>query len=139
MLMEKLEEFVNTDELDFDEYNFRSEPFGKNIIKVFNGSQALTGFGAAIGRLKDFGKLSSFNVLNSLFGEIVAGGDEQNEWFIELLIGLEKVRADSKKIGNGQRMFFQYFFRELFNSESDSYLNLYNAATNSYQKYRSQV
>lgn len=138
-LMESLEEFVEAAELEFDEYNFRGEPFGKNIIKVFNSSQALTGFGAAIGRLKDFGKLSSFNVLNSLFSEIVAGGDEQNEWFIELLIGLEKVRTESKKIGNGQRMFFQYFFRELFNSESDSYLNLYNAATNSFQKYRSQV
>lgn len=139
MLMEKLEKSVDIDELEFDEYDFRSEPFGKNIIKVFNGSQALTGFGAAIGRLRDFGKLSSFNVLNSLFSKISTGGDEQNEWFIELLIGLEKVRAESKKIGNGQRMFFQYFFRELFNSESDSYLNLYNAATNSFQKYRSQV
>ncbi len=139
MLMEKLEKSVDTEELEFDEYNFRSEPFGKNILKVFNCSQAFTGFGAAIGRLKDFGKLASFHVLNSLFSEIVAGGEEQNEWFVELLIGLEKVRAESKKIGNGQRMFFQYFFRELFNSESDSYLNLYHAATNSFQKYRSQV
>lgn len=73
MLMEKLEKSVDTEELEFDEYNFRSEPFGKNILKVFNCSQAFTGFGAAIGRLKDFGKLASFHVLNSLFSEIVAG------------------------------------------------------------------
>lgn len=139
MFMEKVEKLVDTENLCFEEYNFRGDPFGKNIIKVFNGSQALTGFGAAIGRLKDFGKLSSFEALNAMFEGLKTGGNEENEWFVELLLGLEKVRAESKKIGNGQRMFFQYFFRELFNSESDSYLNLYNAAVNCYQKYRSQV
>ncbi len=139
MFMEKVEKLVDTENLCFEEYNFRGDPFGENIIKVFNGSPALTGFGAAIGRLKDFGKLSSFEALNAMFEGLKTGGNEENEWFVELLLGLEKVRAESKKIGNGQRMFFQYFFRELFNSESDSYLNLYNAAVNCYQKYRSQV
>lgn len=139
VLMEKLEYLVDTEELEFDGYGFRGDPFGKNIIKVFNTSQALTGFGAAVGRLKDFGKLPSFKELNLLLDKIETGTDEINEWFIELLLGLDKVKAESKKIGNGQRMLFQYFFRELFNSESDSYLNLYNSAVNSYQKYRSQV
>ncbi len=139
LLMEKLENLVNLEELEFDGYGFRGEPFGRNIVKVFNTSQALTGFGAAVARLKDFNKLPSFEELNSLLDKIETGKNEINEWFIELLLGLDKVKAESKKIGNGQRMLFQYFFRELFNSESDSYLNLYNSAINSYQKYRSQV
>ncbi len=139
LLMERLENLVNLEELEFDGYGFRGDPFGRNIVKVFNTSQALTGFGAAVGRLKNFNKLPSFEELNSLLDKIETGENEINEWFIELLLGLDKVKADSKKIGNGQRMLFQYFFRELFNSESDSYLNLYNSAINSYQKYRSQV
>lgn len=139
LLMERLEHFVNLDEFDFEEYGFNREPFGKNIVKVFNTSQALTGFGAAIGRLKDFGKLESFEKLCLLPAKVISGSNEPNEWFIELLHGLDKVNKDSKKIGNGQRMLFQYFFRELFNPESDSYLNLRLAAVNSFQKYRSQV
>lgn len=139
LLMEKLESLVNLEELEFDGYGFRGDPFGRNIVKVFNTSQAFTGFGAAVGRLKDYSKLSSFEELHLLLDKIETGKNEINEWFIELLLGLDKVKAESKKIGNGQRMLFQYFFRELFNSESDSYLNLYNSAINSYQKYRSQV
>lgn len=138
-IMERFDALVDTKEIEFEEYNFKGEPFGKSIIKVFNCSQALTGFGAAIGRLKDYDKLESFDVLNSMLDKLECGGNEQNEWFVELLLGLEKVRAESKKIGNGQRMLFQYFFRELFNPEGDSHLDLYNAAENSYQKYRSQV
>ncbi len=137
--MEQLERFVNPDELDFEESGFSRDPFGENIVKVFNTSQALTGFGAAIGRLKDFGKLESLEKFYLLPDRMESGSVEQNDWFIELLLGLDKVNKESKKIGNGQRMLFQYFFRELFNPESDSYLNLYLSAKNSYQKYRSQV
>lgn len=65
--------------------------------------------------------------------------DNTNEWFLEMLVKFDKIKQTSKKIGNGQRMFIQYFFRELFNKESDSYLNLYAAVNNGYQKYYSQV
>lgn len=138
-LMEKFEKSVDIEGLEFEGCGFRSEPFGKSVVKVFNGSQALTGFGAAVGRLKGFGKLTSFEELGLFIDKIQVGGDETNEWFVKLLLGLDKVKAGSKKIGNGQRMLFQYFFRELFNPESDSYLDLYNSAVNSFQKYRSQV
>ena len=65
--------------------------------------------------------------------------DNTNEWFLEMLVKFDKIKQTSKKIGNAQRMFIQYFFRELFNKESDSYLNLYAAVNNGYQKYYSQV
>ena len=61
------------------------------------------------------------------------------EWMLEMLKKLDIIRNTSKKIGNAQRMFFQYLFRELFNPESDSYLELNNAVENGYQKYQSQV
>ena len=70
--MEQLERFVNPDELDFEESGFSRDPFGENIVKVFNTSQALTGFGAAIGRLKDFGKLESLEKFYLLTSSIKA-------------------------------------------------------------------
>lgn len=68
--------------------------------------------------------------------------EEKNEgyiWMMELLSKLDRIKVSSKKIGNAQRMFFQYFYRELLNSESDSYLNLDAAVQNGYKKYYSQV
>ena len=65
--------------------------------------------------------------------------NEGVSWMLELLQRLDKIKSSSKKIGNAQRMLFQYFFRELFNSESDSYLNLQKAVENGYNKYYSQV
>lgn len=52
---------------------------------------------------------------------------------------LDNIRENSKKIGNAQRMYFQYFFRELLNKENESYLDLDKAVYNGYEKYRSQV
>ena len=59
--------------------------------------------------------------------------------FLELLVKFDKIKESSKKIGNAQRMFMQYFFRELFNKYGDSYLDLMKAVKNGYQKYYSQV
>ncbi len=124
-----------TDE-DREEFGISASPFGKKISKVFSSSQAMTGFGSALGKMKDTGIVTnildveqSLNLLNS----------ENNEWFLELLLKFDKIKATSKKIGNAQRLFMHYFFRELLNKESDSYLNLAASVENGYRKYCSQV
>lgn len=124
-----------TDE-DRDMYEISDSPFGKSVRKVFSSSQAMTGFGAAIGRMKDNGLIKDIEEINSMLEKISC---KNNEWFLEMLVKFDKIKQSSKKIGNGQRMFIQYFFRELFNKDSDSYLNLYAAVNNGYQKYSSQV
>ena len=112
-------------------------PFGTTVYKVFSTSQALTGFGAAIGRMKDHGITVSFEDLYSNLNALVS--QDGISWFIELLVKLDIIKVSSKKIGNAQRMFFQYFFRELLNKESDSYMDLDAAVENGYKKYYSQV
>ena len=124
-----------TDE-DRDMYEISDSPFGKSVRKVFSTSQAMTGFGAAIGRMKDNGLIKDIEEINSMLDKICC---KNNEWFLEMLVKFDKIKQSSKKIGNAQRMFIQYFFRELFNKDSDSYLNLYAAVNNGYQKYSSQV
>ncbi|MBU9706002.1 hypothetical protein KSP24_03555 [Paenibacillus sp. AK121] len=126
-------------ELDVDEDDIilSGQPFGKQAYKIFNKSQALTGYGAAIGKLKDFGIINSFDQVNYIIRKLECG-DDPTHWLIMLLSRLDNIRGNSKKIGNSQRMYFQYFFRELFNSDGDSYLSFERAVENGYQKYRSQ-
>ena len=126
-----------TDE-ELMEYEISESPFGKKVSKIFSSSQSMTGFGAAAGKMKDLGIIGSLSDIVDLLPEL----ERRNEgvsWMLELLQRLDKIKSSSKKIGNAQRMLFQYFFRELFNSESDSYLNLQKAVENGYNKYYSQV
>lgn len=123
---------------DLDEYEISETPFGKKVSKVFSTSQALTGFGAAVGKMKDMGILESFVSITEDLDKLTMD-NSGHEWFLELLVKLDKIKRSSKKIGNAQRMFFQYFFRELFNPETDSYLFLTKAVENGYKKYYSQV
>lgn len=127
---------VDDDELI--EYGISESPFGKKVSKIFSTSQALTGFGAAVGKMKDLGIIKSLMDISGMVDEL----KEKNEgyiWMMELLSKLDRIKVSSKKIGNAQRMFFQYFYRELLNAESDSYLNLDAAVQNGYNKYYSQV
>lgn len=129
--------YVITEE-DLREYEISESPFGKKVSKIFSSSQALTGFGAALGKMKDLEIIDSLNNITDMLPKL----EEENDgygWMMELLKKLDQIKNSSKKIGNAQRMFFQYFFRELFNSESDSYLKLEEAVQNGYKKYYSQV
>lgn len=123
---------------DLIEYEIGDSPFGKKVSKIFSTSQALTGFGAAVGKMKDLGIIGSLTDVSDKIQEI----KQKNAgyaWMMELLSKFDRIKSSSKKIGNAQRMFFQYFFRELFNPESDSYLDLEEAVQNGYKKYNSQV
>ena len=127
---------VDDDELI--EYGISESPFGKKVSKIFSTSQALTGFGAAVGKMKDLDIIKSLTDISGMVDKL----EEKNEgyiWMMELLSKLDRIKVSSKKIGNAQRMFFQYFYRELLNAESDSYLNLDAAVQNGYNKYYSPV
>lgn len=125
-----------TDE-SLGEYGIKGAPFAKNIAKAFATSQAMTGFGAALGIMKDKKVINGMDDITRALQDIEI--TEDNSWFMEFLVSMDKIRNNSKKIGNAQRMYFKYFFRELFNKDGDSYANLADAAINAYQKYDSQV
>jgi hypothetical protein len=120
-----------------NEADLTGQAFGRNVIKIFNKSQAMTGFGAAIGKLRDFKLIVGFEDLNKITAELVISDIEGT--FNNLLRKLDYIRQNSTKIGNAQRMFFQYLFRELFNRESDSFKLFDSAVDNAFQKYLSQT
>lgn len=126
------------------EYNNKENPerltgqaFGKDVLKIFNKSMSLAGYGAAIGKLKDYDLINSFEEVERLVENIKFNNVEKA--LANLLKILDDIRVRAPKIGNAQRMYFQYFFRELFNSKGDSFLVIDNAIDNAYQKYLSQT
>lgn len=132
-------EFVNkiTNLSNDWEYNgettLSSAPFGQNTIKIFNKSQSLTGFGSAIGKLIDFESIKSLELVKK---DIESLTDSDIEYALnQLIIYLDKIRVIAKKIGNDQRLFFHYFFRELFGKNEDSHLKLKESVENAYRQY----
>ncbi|WP_421955928.1 hypothetical protein [Polaromonas sp.] len=117
---------------------FEGRPFGETVTSIFSKSQPLTGFGAALGKLKDHKSIADFaDVKNMIASKLAA--DDPPQSIASLLRRLEAIRLKSKKIGNAQRLYFQFFFRELFNRESDSFCRLEVAVSEAYKKYESQV
>lgn len=110
-------------------------PFGLNVISIFNKSQAMTGFGCAIGKLIDF---SSIHAINDI-GGIIDSLQMNDEMLNNLIFALDKVKSHAKKIGNDQRMFFFYLFKALFDSQSESCGNLQLAIESAYRSYERET
>ncbi|KAA6325101.1 hypothetical protein EZS27_025648 [termite gut metagenome] len=115
--------------------------FGKDILQIFTKPQALSGFGAAIGILKDLKIIKDFESVKQEINNIGLTNKETetiDNVMQTLLLNLEKIKQNAKKIGVEQRVFFTYFFRELFNNKSDSYLNIDQAIANGFNIYISR-
>ena len=129
--------FEVTDEM-CRSYDIKGNPFGKNAIKVFSTSQSFTGFGAAIGKMKEMELISGFDSIAVSIDNLTQKENAEDA-FMRFLYRMDSIKNSSKKIGNAQRMFFCYFYRQLFNPASDTYLDVYQSIENGYKKYYSQV
>lgn len=124
---------------ELTEKKITSNIIGKSASKVFASSQAMTGFGAAVGIMKDREVISSIEDIENSIIELEQKGEKAYEWLIELVQKVSELSKSAKKIGNEQRLFFVYFYRELFNRGGDSYLDFSEAIKNGYKKFRAQV
>lgn len=109
------------------------QPFGNNARKIFTKSQVMTGFGSAIGKLIDFESIHEFDEVKNLIDKIIINNPD--ETFTSLLTKLDKIRNVAKKIGNDQRMFFHFLFRELFDKKGDAFLDLGKSIEESFSTY----
>lgn len=120
-----------------DDYNSDSSikftPFGFNALEIFNKSQALTGFGCAIAKLKERGDIDSFNKVDNFINQIDT--ESTTDGLINLIDVLEKIRPHAKKIGNDQRFVFYNFFKVLFDGEISS-RNIGKASAKAWGKYQ---
>lgn len=137
-LVRKIDEMTGSKVYSSEELEISGQAFGKDARRIFIKSQAITGFGSAIGKLKDFKAVSGFSEISGFISDLSLDGNA-DEAMASLLKTLEKIRLNSKKIGNSQRLYFHFFFREIFNPSGDSYLSLEKSVANAYQKYQVQV
>lgn len=132
----KIDQVCGNSRLSDDYLKDRSAPFGKTALQVFKKPQAMSGFGAAVGKMVDFGTIANFGDLSA----IVDGLDvEDPQDFLEQINeALDWIKNNTKKIGNAQRSYFQYFFRDLINRDADSFQHPAKAAASALRKYQSQ-
>ena len=111
--------------------------FASNVVSLFNKSQSLTGFGAAIGKIIDQKTIPNISFLQSTIEERDFNNVQEG---LDLLIcKLDVVRNNAKKIGNDQRLFFYHFYRGLFSIGSESYMNIKSAVEYAYRQYEREA
>ncbi len=92
-------------------------------VQLFKKSQAFSGYGAAVGSLKDFDEVDSFDDISESikFIEIGADGEEFIDYFNEVM---NHIKNNAKKIGTAQRYLFRQFFTLLFSKNGKCYRNM---------------
>jgi hypothetical protein len=110
--------------------------FGENVTRIFKRPQAISGLGSALGKLMDREIIESFDDAIELIGLVEV--DDSESFLVSMNTSLDWLKNKTSKIGNAQRNFFTFFFRDLFNEESDSYLNLNSCADSALRKYQDQ-
>jgi len=95
--------------------------WGVTGVQIFKRAQAVSGFGAAIGLLRDDDPSVAFD---SLEIDGIQIGCEPGDFVLEFNSAMEALTNRAKRIGNAQRLFFRQFFKMLFWRESGCYLNL---------------
>lgn len=112
----------------------RLSPFGRTAQDIFLKAQIFTGLGAALSFLKQKSVITEIGDLHGFITEIKFATNAK-EAFDTLVVRLEQIRKESKKIGESQRTFFKFFFISLFNeNDEDSYLIFEKAVDSAYRK-----
>ena len=135
--IEKINQLAGDGPISQDFINEFGTPFGRTVNQVFKKAQAISGFGAAVGKLKDFEIIDGFDAIKSTVARLEFV-EESEEYLPQINKRLDWIKNNANKIGNAQRMYFLYYFRELFNPESDAFSDPYMAIDSAFQKYRSQ-
>ncbi len=103
--------------------------WGSTGVQIFKKGQAISGFGAAIGLLRDEDPSISFELLEI---EDIKVGSEHDLFMQSFNEHIALINSKAKRIGNAQRLFFRQFFKMLFWKESGCYLNLSKALVEAY-------
>lgn len=138
--IEEMKSQLSEDEaLRFGSESVKLFLFADSIFALMSKPQVMTGFGSGLSSLKHQNKISSISQIISYIDQIESGGQEQSDWFLELNKSLYEIKQKSSKIGNSQRMYFNEFFRLLFDESVTSFLNLYETAIVAREVYMTKM
>lgn len=120
-----------TEELNGDdEESSNPQVWGGTGVQLFKRAQAISGFGAAMGMLRDEDGVTSFDTLEI---ENLQVGTDADEFMLEFNEVMHSLNSRAKRIGNAQRLFFRQFFKMLFWAESGAYLNMARALSEGFK------
>lgn len=108
--------------------------YGKDIPSIFNKSQTMSAFGAAVGNLLWNSDERGFGNLSNQFREL-SFTDDANDTLFNLLTILQEIRENAKKIGVAQRFYLRLFFEDLLDPQSETYLNFTHSINKAKHKY----
>lgn len=109
---------------------FTSKVWGTSGIQIFKRAQAISGFGAAVGMLRDEDGMTEFSTLDMTNIEV---GSSYDGFMLEFNEVMDLLTSRAKRIGNAQRLFFRQYFKMLFWEESGAHLNLSRALVEAYK------
>lgn len=121
---------INTPWNDDEDESKAKRVWASTGIQAFKRAQAISGFGAAIGMLRDDGEKIEFNQLPT---DLIIVGCDHDEFLTAMNDSINGINQSAKKIGNAQRLFFRQFFKMLFWRDSGCYLNLYLAQAEAFK------
>lgn len=113
----------------------REHFYGENTLSIFNRSQTMTGYAAAVARLIQDEVYDDIKAVASDYDKL----NEENvtESIKKLLLCMDEIRRTAKKIGNAQRCYFYYFFKSLLDRENDeTYMEPMKSVNKALQNYR---
>lgn len=110
------------------------KPFGFTVNDLFSKVQSLAGYGSALSFLINKNLIDSIDTITELTNSVTI--EDPIATFDEIIKNLDFIQINAKKIGNEQRMYFYYLYRNLFNSANDGYLNLDVAVQQAFTFYR---
>jgi hypothetical protein len=119
---------------DDDGNKVYTSAFGNNTEQIFLKSQVITGLGAALSSLKTKGSIKKIEDIKTIIPNIKFSSTPK-EAFDIMIVRLEQIRKESRKIGESQRTFFKFFFTTLFNKyDEDAFLLIENAIETAFLK-----
>lgn len=94
----------------------------------------MTGFAAAVYRLLDLGCYD--NILDISEGIDSLQNEDFYDGVIKMISCLDDIRNHASKIGNSQRCWFYYFFKNLMDNQNpDTYMKVYETCVVSQRNY----
>jgi CRISPR/Cas system CMR-associated protein Cmr5 small subunit len=113
----------------------REHFYGENTLSIFNRSQTMTGYAAAVARLIQDEVYD--DIKDVAFGFDNLNEEDVTESIKKLLLCMDEIRRTAKKIGNAQRCYFYYYFKSLLDRENDeTYMEPMKSVNKALQNYR---
>lgn len=128
---------ISIDDYAGSDYKIASNTlFGSTPIKLFKKSQSLSGFGATVGTFIEFREGFKLDQIHNIAKKIHV--KNPTDFMIKINSHLDYIKEVSKKIGNDQRLYFKYFFKDLLDPDTNNKHSLDTAAEYAYKKMREE-